>query len=213
MASTDGESATGFSGGGSRRERVPKKSDGAFPWVVEVHSGHVCEIVRVGPSISATEMAKKTLSQEERARLAEIKEEVALGALGGIVVDGNGNKWVKLEEVMSGGMEANEGDVEATECFPGYIMCWNAMSHVVVAGHASAGVVRRGASSDAQEITRHEAGTVLSIEGNQPGVVDMSGNKWLRLSDSPYYIMSFDAGVGAHLLRLSEEIDLERSRV
>jgi len=54
---------------------------------------------------------------------------------------------------------------------------------------------------------------VLSIEGDQPGVVDMSGNKWLRLSDSPYYIMSFHAGDSANLLRLSEEIDLERSQL
>ena len=55
--------------------------------------------------------------------------------------DGHGNKWVKLEDLMSGVLEANAGAGEATECNPGYFMC----------------------------NTRHEAGTVLSIEGNQPG--------------------------------------------
>ena len=88
--------------------------------------------------------------------MAEIKEGLALGVLGGVVGDGHGNKWVKLEDLMSGVLEANAGAGEATECNPGYFMC----------------------------NTRHEAGTVLSIEGNQPGGVDMSGNKWLRLSDS-----------------------------
>ena len=133
--------------------------------------------------------------------------------LGDVVVDGHGNKWVKLADMMSVGLEAHAGAMEATECIPGYIVCWNAMSHVIVVCHYSAGVVRPGASFDAREITRHETGTVLSIEGNPPGVVKMSGNNWLRLSDSPYYIVSFNAGVSAHLLRLSGEIDLERSQV